>query len=74
MMRSILALGQAIGARRAAEVVDALVATAEAELPPGLTVERMDDGVGITGRSLAQRLAFDGRLRGLTLLLKGAGR
>jgi hypothetical protein len=73
MMRNILARGQAIGARRVAEVVDALVASAEAELPPGLAVERMDDGVGISGRGLARRLAFDGRLRGLTLLLKGGG-
>ncbi|MDB5689311.1 MAG: hypothetical protein JWL91_1187 [Sphingomonas bacterium] len=74
MMRNILARAQAIGARRTAEIIDALVATAEADLPPGLRVERLDDGIGITGPRLARRLAFDARLRGLTLLLRERGR
>ena len=72
MMRNILARGQAIGAARVAQLIDALVTTAEAELPAGLRTERLDDGIGITGPRLARRLAFDGRLRGLTLLLIAA--
>ena len=74
MMRNILSRGQAIGARRAAEIVDALVETASAELPPDLRVERQDDGIAIGGMRLARRLAFDARLRGLTLLLNGRRR
>ena len=74
MMRDIVARGQAIAAARVTEIIDALVATAEAELPSDLRTERLDDGIGISGGGLARRLAFDGRLRGLTLLLKADDR
>jgi hypothetical protein len=70
MMRDILARGQAIGAARVSDLIDALVSTVEAELPAELETERLNDGIGITGPGLARRLAFDARLRGLTLLLK----
>jgi hypothetical protein len=69
MMRTMLARAEAIAASRTAEIIDLLVQTAETELP-GLRVERREDGVGISGDRLARRLAFDARLRGLTLLLK----
>jgi hypothetical protein len=70
-MRAILARGRELGARRTAELIDALVETAEAELPADLKVERQADGISIAGRGLARRIAFDPRLRSLALLLKG---
>jgi len=73
-MRGILARGHGLVARRVAELTDALVETAEAELPPDLVVERQADGIAIGGRGLVRRLAFDPRLRGLTLLIKGTRR
>ena len=74
MMDRLLARGRAIAVRRTAELIDALVEATEAELPPGLAVERRDDGIAIAGRDLARRLAYDARLRGLTLLLKAMRR
>jgi len=69
-MRTIFARGERLAQRRAAELIDALVETAEAELPADLMVEREAEGIALRGRGLARRLAFDPRLRGLVLLLK----
>lgn len=66
MMQGILAHGRAIARARAADLIEALVEAAETELPADLTVESSGDGIAVSGRGLARRLAFDGRLRGLT--------
>jgi hypothetical protein len=61
MMERLLARGRALGEARAAALADAIVAAAADELP-GLAIERIDGGIGITGHGLARRLAFDARL------------
>ena len=58
-----------IAARRVSALSDAL-AEAARDLPDDLMVERLDDGVALRGPALVRRLAFDGRLRGLTLALR----
>ena len=73
-MQDLTARATAIAARRIASLVDTLVETAAAELPPGLSVERRADGIAITGDGLTRRLAFDARLRGLSMLLKANAR
>ena len=51
-------------------VAAALAEAAEAEMP-GLTVERVEDGIALSGRGLAERLAFGG---GLATLIAGLRR
>ncbi|MDB5685367.1 MAG: hypothetical protein JWM75_3065 [Sphingomonas bacterium] len=72
MMARLTKRAQQIAERRTIELIDLLVETAEAELPADLTIEREVQGIAIRGRALARRLAFDGRLRGLVLGVKGA--
>lgn len=69
-MRDLARRADAIAARRVAEISDALAD----DLPNDLAVERLDDGIAIRGTGLVRRLAFDGRLRGLTLALRSARR
>lgn len=62
-----------IAARRVAEVADA-VTEAAGDVASDLSVERIADGVAIRGPRLVRRLAFDGRLRGLTVAFRSARR
>jgi ABC-type protease/lipase transport system fused ATPase/permease subunit len=43
----------------------ALAETLAAELPPGLRTERTEQGVGLSGRGLRQRMALEPELRRL---------
>jgi hypothetical protein len=54
----------ALAAARVRTVAVALAEAAEAEMPPGLSVERREDGIAIAGRGLLQRMAFEPGLRG----------
>lgn len=58
---------------RVARLADALRETAEADLPAGVDVERVEGGVAFTGRGLARAIAFDGRLRGWAARIGGGG-
>ena len=50
---------------RAAERRRALGERMAAALPRGIRVEESDEGVRLSGRGLARRVALDARLRGL---------
>lgn len=68
-MSDWIARARKIGGERAAKLAEALAETAAAELPPDLTVERAAGGIVIRGARLIRRIAYDGRLRGLAMLI-----
>ena len=72
-MRDVGRHAERIAARRVSAIADAL-ADAAGDLPRELAVERLDDGIAIRGPGLVRRLAFDGRLRGLTVALRSEAR
>ncbi len=62
MSERLEARARQMTARRIGEILDDLMA---ADLPPGLSAERVDGGVAIQGRGLLRRLAYDARLRAI---------
>lgn len=68
-MRDLVGRAEAIAARRAAQIRDAIAD----DVPSDLAAQRLDDGVAIRGPGLVRRLAFDGRLRGLIFAMRSLG-
>jgi hypothetical protein len=62
MMERLLKRGRQIGAARAEEVAEALVAK---PLPPGIRVERISNGITFSGQGLRRRYVTDAALRAL---------
>ncbi len=73
-MQNLMSKVHGAATARAAERIDALAEAAAADLPGDLRVERIADGVAIHGPGLVRRLAFDARLRGLTLGLRSGSK
>ena len=68
-MRLLVRHAERRATARVSAITDALI-DAAGDLPGDLAVERIREGVAIRGPGLVRRLAFDGRLRGLTLGLR----
>ncbi|MEK6636996.1 MAG: hypothetical protein AABY88_02820 [Pseudomonadota bacterium] len=60
MMERLLKRGRTIGEARARAVADAI---AVRPLPPGISAERTDTGIMISGRGLQRRYVTDAALR-----------
>ncbi len=63
MMEQLLKRGQAIAEERAEAVVGTLLAR---PLPPGISAERIDTGIMLSGRGLRRRFVTDAAMRTLT--------
>lgn len=56
----LMAKADALGARRAEQLRDRLMAT---DLPQGVRAERSDEGVTLIGKNLCRRMLDDAQLR-----------
>lgn len=73
MARAVRQRGERAGKSAVARVVALAARVAEAELP-GVSVERRDDRVVLTGLGLRRRAWMDPRVTGLVALVRGLWR
>jgi hypothetical protein len=66
MFERLMIRAERLGRNRASERRDEVRSLLEAEVPGGVAVEEMDEGVTLVGRALKRRFARDPALRSLT--------
>ena len=67
MFEKLLERAERLARRRASKRAQQVADRLAAELPRGITAERQDGGVTVSGRGIARRFALDARLRWLIM-------
>lgn len=73
MFKRLTERGKQLGERRRMQSIARLAERADADLPSGVRVEALENGIVLIGRGLLRRMLSDVRLRAIGLLAKGNG-
>lgn len=73
MFERLMERGQQFGERRKIETLARLERRIGKDLPSGVGVEAVEEGIVLIGRGLLRRMLSDVRLRGIGFLAKGDG-
>ena len=73
MFERLMERGKQLGERQRMQSIARLAERAGADLPSGIGVEAVEEGIVLIGRGLLRRMLGDARLRAIGFLAKGNG-